>query len=105
MTTSRTNALPARYRWQVFSRVIAAAIGGYALASALSALLALVWPLPRAEAVLASTMLGFVWYALAVMWVFSVRSATRAWAGMVLPTVVLALLCWWLLPAQAVGAS
>lgn len=93
-----------RYRLQVAARVVAAAVGGYALASALTVLLALIWPLPRAQAVLASTMLGFVWYTIAVIWVFTARSVTRAWVGMMLPTVVIALLCWWLLPAAAAGA-
>lgn len=88
-----------RYRLEVASRVLAAAVGGYALTSVLTVLLALVWPIARAEAVLASAMLGFVWYAVAVIWVFCARSALRAWTGMVAPTVVLALLCWWLLPA------
>ncbi|MFN3984817.1 MAG: DUF3649 domain-containing protein [Rhodocyclaceae bacterium] len=88
----------ARYRWAVFSRVIAAAVGGYALTSAAIVLLALVWPLPRAQAVGAATLVGFAIYAIAVIWVFSTRSAWRAWFGMVLPTVVFALLAWWLLP-------
>jgi len=90
--------LSSRYRWQVASRIVAAVVGGYALTSALTVLLALIWPLPRAQAVTASTMLGFIWYTVAVMWVFSTRSATRAWLGMVLPTALLAVLCGWLLP-------
>ncbi|MDH4990671.1 DUF3649 domain-containing protein [Aquamicrobium lusatiense] len=92
-----------RYRLQVLSRVVAAAIGGYALASAIAVLLALIWPLPRAEAVLVSSMLSFIWYTVAVIWVFSTRSATRAWIGMVAPTLVIALICWWLLPVQGGG--
>lgn len=100
-----TANLSLQYRLQVASRVVAAVVGGYMLASALTVLSALVWPLPQAEAVLASMMLGFVWYTLAVMWVFSVKSATRAWLGMVLPTFIVAALCWWLLPvAQGAGA-
>jgi len=87
------------YRLQVASRVVAAVVGAYALTSAITVLLALVWPLPRAQAVLASTMLGFIWFTVAVMWVFSTRSATRAWLGMTLPTLLIALLCTWLLPA------
>lgn len=98
------SGLSRRYRWEVASRVVAAAIGGYALASALTVLLALIWPLPQAQAVLASTMLGFVWYTVAVIWVFTTRSHVRAWVGMVLPTVLIAMLCWWLLPAVAGGA-
>ena len=88
----------ARYRWAVFSRVIAAAVGGYALTSAAIVLLALIWPLPRAQAVGVATLLGFAIYAIAVIWVFSTRSAWRAWIGMVAPTAVFALAAWWLLP-------
>lgn len=88
------SAVTARYRLLVLSRIVVAALGGYALASAMAVLLALVWPLPRAEAVMASTLLGFVWYAVAVIWVFSVRSVLRAWIGILGVTAVLSLLCW-----------
>ncbi len=101
---SATN-LSMRYRLYVASRVVAAVVGGYMLASAMTVLIALIWPLPQAEAVFASVMLGFVWYTLAVIWVFSVKSATRAWLCMVLPTSIVTALCWWLLPvAQGAGA-
>lgn len=88
----------ARYRWRVASRVMAAAVGGYALTSAITVLLALVWPLPKAHAVLAATLLSFAVYAGVVVWVFSTRSATRAWVGMIVPTLILSLICWALLP-------
>lgn len=84
----------AAYRWAVASRVLAAALGGYALTSALTVLLALLWPLPKDQAVLAASMLSFTLYAVAVIWVFSVRSVTHAWLGMLIPTAVVALLCW-----------
>ncbi len=92
----------AAYRWSVASRVLAGAIGGYALASALSLLLALIWPLPKAQAVLASTMLSFALYAAAVIWVFSVRSVIKAWLGMLLSTAAISLLCWLLLPGGSI---
>ncbi|TBU99821.1 DUF3649 domain-containing protein [Stutzerimonas kirkiae] len=91
----------ARYRWRVASRVLAAVLGGYALTSVVTVLLALIWPTQQAHAVLAATLLSFAVYACVVIWVFSTRSATRAWLGMVLPTVVLALVCWMLLPGGA----
>ncbi|MCX5462702.1 DUF3649 domain-containing protein [Alcaligenes parafaecalis] len=95
--------LTANYRLQVLSRIVAATIGGYALASAATVLLTLLWPLPKGQAVLATNMLSFVWYTIAVMWVFSTRSATRAWVGMVLPTALIALLSFLLIPAGAVS--
>lgn len=96
-------ALSLRYRLQVASRVVAAAVGGYALTSATIVLVALLLPLPRAQAVLASSMLGFVWYTLAVIAVFSVRTAVRAWLAIALPTAAIALACAWLLPAAGSG--
>lgn len=86
------SGLTSRYRLQVLSRIVAATVGGYALAAAATVLLTVLWPLPRAQAVLAANMLSFVWYTIAVMWVFSTKSATRAWVGMVLPTALIAVL-------------
>ena len=94
------SSLTSSYRLQVFSRIVAATVGGYALASAATVLLTLLWPLPKGQAVLAANMLSFVWYTIAVMWVFSTKSATRAWVGMVLPTALIAVLSAVLMPAE-----
>ncbi|QXR37180.1 DUF3649 domain-containing protein [Alcaligenes aquatilis] len=93
------SGLTPRYRLQVLSRIVAATVGGYALAATVTVLLTLLWPLPKVQAVLAANMLSFIWYAIAVMWVFSTKSATRAWVGMVLPTAFIALLCLLVMPA------
>lgn len=83
----------ARYRWMVTSRVLAAALGGYAVTSLATAVLALL--LPRiagsnpASAVLGATLWSFALYTVIVIWVFSTRSATRAWAGLGLSGLVL----------------
>ncbi len=87
----------ARYRWMVASRVLIAAVGGYALTSVATIFLALVWPLPKAQAVMAATMLSFALYAIVVIWVFSVGSAKRAWLGVLLPAIVLAGIDWFML--------
>jgi CheY-like chemotaxis protein len=50
----------------------------------------------RADAALASTLLAFIVHAVAAMWAFGCASAWRAWAGVCLPGVVLALAAWWL---------
>ncbi|MEL5879209.1 DUF3649 domain-containing protein [Cereibacter sphaeroides] len=84
--------LPARL--SVASRIAAAALGGYALASAAASALALSLPGPRHEAALWGMLLSFLFYALAVIWVMHARSATRAWIGMALPTAALGLACW-----------
>ena len=75
-----------RYRLGIASRVLAATVGGYAMsalvASALAAVLPLLTPASRADGVLIASLLGFVFHAGAVVWVFSTRSATRAWLGL-----------------------
>lgn len=86
-----------RARLNVTSRIAAAVFGGYALASAFSALLALTLPMAQHEATAMALVLSFLWYALAIIWVFHARSVTRAWVGMVVPAAVLTLLCWLLM--------
>lgn len=87
---------PAAYRLGVAARAVAAILGGYALAAAATALLALLLPtLPmlgmgRADAVMASTLFSFTVYTCAVLWVFAARSAARAWLGLLLPAAALA---------------
>ena len=88
MTTS------ASYRWSVASRVGAAAVGGYGLTSAATVLLSLVLPLSRANAVAAASIISFALYTLVIIWVFSTRSATRAWLWIVGTTAMLGALCY-----------
>lgn len=83
-----------RYRLGVASRAIAAIVGGYALAAASTAVLSLVLPLPRVDAVMTSTLLSFTVYTCAAIWVFAARDALRAWLGIGVPTVVMGLGLW-----------
>lgn len=78
----------------VASRALAAAVGGYALAALSAAVLAVFLPLSRADATLTGTMLSFLVYACAVVWVFAARTAGRAWLGLLLPSAVLGLAVW-----------
>lgn len=81
---------------QIASLAGAAIVGGYALASAAAVFLGAVLPLPRAEAVLAATLLSFAIYTGAVIWVFAVRNTRRAWLGLLAPSLVLAAAGMWL---------
>lgn len=81
---------------------MAAAVGGYALATSLStAIVALVasgfGAMARVDAVLVAMQLSFVVYAGAVMWAFAARSARGAWLGLALPSLLSALVAWALL--------
>ncbi|WP_399678917.1 DUF3649 domain-containing protein [Xenophilus sp.] len=75
------------------SRIVAAVLGGYALA-ALTSVAAVALPIDRAQAVLTGMLASFVVYAGAVIWVFAVRSARRAWAGLLAAAVPLGLAAW-----------
>ncbi|CQR84316.1 Protein of unknown function [Paracoccus aminovorans] len=68
-------------RGPLASRIVAALFGGYALA-ALVSVAALALPMPGPDAVFTGMLLSFLIYAGAVVWVFAVRSARRAWAGL-----------------------
>ena len=77
----------------LISRIVAALFGGYALAALFSvAVLAL--PLSKPQAVLTGMLASFAIYAGAVIWVFAVRSALKAWAGLIIVAVPLLPLAW-----------
>ncbi|WP_245638679.1 DUF3649 domain-containing protein [Hydrogenophaga palleronii] len=89
-----------RYRGSVAARVLAASLGAYALTSLATATLALLLPrlsvTTRAEAVLVASLWSFAIGAVIVMWVFTTRSARRAWLGLGITAAVLGPLLWWL---------
>lgn len=74
----------------LLSRIVAALFGGYALA-ALTSVATLALPMAKSEAVLSGLLLSFLVYVGAVVWVFAVRSARRAWAGLLVAAVPLLL--------------
>ena len=82
-------------RWTgIISRSIAAVLGGYGLASLVAACCALGLAMPRAEAVMTGAMLAFAVHAGAAIYVFAVRNAWRAWAGLALPAALFSGLLW-----------
>ncbi|MFL6957573.1 DUF3649 domain-containing protein [Stenotrophomonas sp. ASS1] len=94
MTVSRTASV---LTWlPLVSRIVAALFGGYVLA-ALCSIAALALPIDGRQAVFTGMLASFLLYAGAVVWVFAVRSAWRAWIGL----IVIALPLW--LVAQTVS--
>ena len=77
----------------LLSRIVAALFGGYGFA-ALTSVAAVALPGARSEAVLTGMLASFVVYTGAVVWVFAVRSAWRAWVGLLIASVPLALAAW-----------
>lgn len=78
----------------ILSRILAAVLGGYALAAAFATLLACTLPLARIDAVLVGLVANFLAYVLAVLWCFATRTAWKAWAGTLLPASLFAAFAW-----------
>lgn len=84
------------------SRIVAALFGGYALA-ALASVAALALPMAKPQAVLTGMLASFAIYAGAVIWVFAVRSAVRAWAGLLIAAAPLLVAAWTVWMAGGAG--
>ncbi|MES2623640.1 MAG: DUF3649 domain-containing protein [Pseudomonadota bacterium] len=69
-------------RLSVFSRVVAASIGAYVLVNLGNLALSFLLPGEQYRALLLAMQTGFLIYTLAIIWVFSVRTATKAWLGL-----------------------
>jgi hypothetical protein len=87
-TTATAKALN-QYRWQIAMRVLAAMLGGYVLANAASILLSFIVPMTRSDAVMTAMLVSFAIYTGAVLWVFAVRTLSKAWLGLIVPSLVL----------------
>ncbi|CAK9887556.1 MULTISPECIES: DUF3649 domain-containing protein [Pseudomonas] len=89
---SKAAGLPISYRLAVTSRSLAAVFGGYLLAAMASVCITMLLPVPRAEAVISGMMLSFLFYLVAFLWCFACRSARQAWLGVLVPSLVLAMI-------------
>lgn len=78
----------------VLSRSLAAVFGGYALAASTGAFLAVALPIARSQAVLTGMLLAILVCACAALWAFAAASAWKAWMGIAIPTVLMALTTW-----------
>jgi hypothetical protein len=90
-----------RQRLSVALRVLGAVFAGYAFSAALVALLALMLPLvgmPKSEAVVLASMLGFPIYLAVLIWAFSERRPWRIWLCLGAGTAIALLLAWLLKP-------
>ena len=90
-----TRSLTLSDRAAVAGRVVLAAGGGYGVAALATALLSLILPMPRAEAVTAATLASFAVMVGIVVVVFAARSLGRA-AGIVGGIALLLGLALWL---------
>ncbi len=71
------------------ARVVVAVFGGYALAAAVGACLAVLLPITRSDAVLVGTLASGLVYVASVIWVFAAASVRRALVRLILSVAVL----------------
>lgn len=88
------DAHAARPAWDTVLRLLAAGLGGYALAQVLPVALVAPWGLARADAVLVAMLLGLVVHALAFMAAFAARTGRRACVLMALWVSVSTAVAW-----------
>jgi hypothetical protein len=77
--------------WSIAARVLAALIGGYALAYGFTAFFSVYLPLARPDRVSFAGMLCFAVWTAAAIYAFAARSALRAWLWLAGLSVVLCL--------------
>ena len=94
-------ALTAAYRWSVFSRCIAAAVGGYAIVTLSHLAMAVTLPWDNYKGLLFSSQTGYLWYTGIIIWCFAARTAKRAWLGLAVVAVPLLLIDAWYLMSRA----
>ena len=87
----------------VLSRITAAAAGGYALAAVSAIWISYVLPGVRADGVTTGLLISFAIYTAGIVWAFSARTATRAWAGIAVPALLFAALSWLAGPNGAIS--
>lgn len=82
---------PSLTGWSIASRVLAALLGGYAIAYAFTAFFSVYLPLDRADRVVYASLSCFAVWTAAAIYVFAAKSATRAWLWLVGLTTLMCL--------------
>lgn len=72
----------------VLSRTIAAIIGGYVLSNLLAVLTSYLLPMQTADSVLLSLQLSFLFYGIVIIFVFSTKTAGKAWLGLLIACAI-----------------
>lgn len=76
----------------ILSRIVAAIVGGFLLASLLSILLSYgvysFSPTSKVDGVNTGALSSFLFYAMAIVWVFAAKTAWQAWLGLLIPALI-----------------
>lgn len=83
-----------RHNWGIFARVLAAAVGGYALTTLLSFLLLAGLPVEEGNAKSTAQLASYLIWTAIIIRVFAGRSALRVWTELALACAIAGLACW-----------
>lgn len=72
----------------ILSRSFAAIVGGYVLSNLVAIFISYLLPMSVVDSVLMSLQLSFLLYSFVIIWVFSVKTATKAWLGLVIACAI-----------------
>lgn len=75
-----------RYKWMVFSRILAAVFLGYLLSALISiatSLLCVKFGIADSQAVLSATLPSFLIYSMIVVFIFSCKSLQKMWSWLI----------------------
>ncbi|MCL6246792.1 hypothetical protein M5F00_02755 [Acinetobacter sp. ANC 4945] len=98
LVTPLTSALPKTrkdtpslltYRLMIFYRFALALVGGYVVAMLSAIVIADVFSEDRGSAAMSATLIAFILWSCAFIWVFMVNKALKATLGIVIPAVCL----------------
>lgn len=96
-------AMTAAHRWSVFSRCVAAALGGYALVSLTHLAMVALLPVAQHKALLFASQTGYLTWTGIIVWCFAARTARRAWTGLAIVALPLLLVAGWFLAQRGVA--
>ncbi|MFH7767452.1 hypothetical protein [Acinetobacter sp. BSP-28] len=77
------------YRFMIFYRFALAMVGGYVLAMPSAMVIADLFKEDRGSAAMSATLIAFLLWACAFIWVFMVNKTSKATLGILIPTVCL----------------
>lgn len=77
----------------IASRTTAAIVGGYIVANTVAFVIAAAMPMNETDAVLTAMQASYLFYAIAVLWAFTAKTARVAWLGLS-GTALVTLLIW-----------
>lgn len=83
-----------RSRWHITGRTLVAIFIGYLFANSLALFLVFALPMDRLHGVILGTLLTFVFWLVAIMWVFSVDRMRTASLSLTLSTVAFGAAAW-----------